>query len=138
MNFPHSGDRIAQSDPQGDQETGLRHRRVVARYPIKTTRRTRPLTALAALGRELYELTASAANELKPFSKQRRRAASECRANPTVANILSRITAGQSPPVTDALRCACCQLEPPDGAASSMVSHLILESELEIKIEKSR
>jgi hypothetical protein len=78
--FPHSGDRIAQSDPQWDQETGLRHRRVVARHPIKTTRRTRPLTALAALGRELYELTASAAKEPKPFSRQRRRAVPEYRA----------------------------------------------------------
>jgi hypothetical protein len=57
--FPHSGDRIAQSDPQGDQETGLRHHRAVARHPIKTTRRTRPLqyehtTAVAAVSGGLW------------------------------------------------------------------------------------
>ena len=38
-------------------------------------------------------------------------ATSECSAYPAVANISSRITAGQSAPVTGTLRCACCQME---------------------------
>ena len=66
------------------------------------------------------------------FSRQRRRPASECSAYPAVANISIRITAGQSAPVSGYVTLCL----PPDGAASSMVSHLILESRLEIKIEK--
>jgi hypothetical protein len=69
-----------------------------------------------------------------PFSRQRRRAAAECRTHPAVHNILSRITAGQR-----ALESRCvmlCLL--PTGAASPTVSHLISESRLEIKIEISR
>jgi len=55
-------------------------------------------------------------------------------AHPTVHNVLRQITAGQRALVSSYV--TLCLL--PAGAAPPMVSHLILESRLEIKIEISR
>ena len=46
------------------------------------------------------------------FSGQRRPGSGRMQAYPAVANISSRITAGQSASVTGPLGCACCQKEP--------------------------
>jgi hypothetical protein len=69
-----------------------------------------------------------------PFSTTRRRAPSEYGAHPAVHNVLRRISAGQRALVSRVRHA----VPTASWSRTAMVSHLIMESRLEIKIEKQQ
>jgi hypothetical protein len=88
--------------------------RLIDTAPAGLCHRSR-LTAASCLGchepRKPPEPTACAAKN-PSHSLGNGDGSGRMQAYPAVANISSRITAGQSTPVTGTLRCACCQIEP--------------------------